>query len=340
MGREERLELIREIEKLRGSRVLVYVTGDRRGIETKIGVDTFPFIARHLRGFGNPPKIDLFLYSTGGITMAGYYLVNLIREFTDSFGVLIPFKALSCATLVTLGAEDVIMSKMGHLSPIDPSVSHPLGPSIPAPGPAGVAGLRQSLPVNVEDIFNFIELAREELKITDADSLERVLELMSQKIHPLVLGHSYRLREQIEFLARNLLKYHITDDAKISEIVEHLTRGRYSHSYIFSRREAKEIGLPIVDSSEVESLVEDLYLQYQQMLELGNPYSAEIAIGEQDAAQMDLYRAIIESDNLTHIYQSNRIYRRIQVPIPNTTEIIPQVIEKIIIDGWVENNTI
>ena len=136
------------------------------------------------------------------------------------------------------------------------------------------------------------------------------------------------------------MKYHITDDAKISEIVEHLTRGRYSHSYIFSRREAKEIGLPIVDSSEVESLVEDLYLQYQQMLELGNPYSAEIAIGEQDAAQMDLYRAIIESDNLTHIYQSNRIYRRIQVPIPNTTEIIPQVIEKIIIDGWVENNTI
>ena len=317
------------------------MTGDRRNIETKIGIDTFPFIARHLRSFGGPPKIDLFLYSTGGITMAGYFLVNLIREFTGSFGVLIPFKALSCATLVTLGAEDIIMSKMGHLSPIDPSFGHPLGPSIPAPGPAGLAGVKQRLPVNVEDIFNFIDLAREELKITDADSLERVLELMSQKIHPLVLGHSYRLREQIEFLARNLLKYHMTDDAKISEIVEQLIKGRYSHSYIFSRKEAKEIvGLPIVDSPEVESLVEDLYLQYQRMLELGNPYSAEIAMGERDAAQIDYYRAIIESDDLTHIYQSNRIYRRVQIPIPNTQETVPQILERIITDGWVENNTI
>lgn len=341
MSREERLALIREIEKLRGSRVLVYVTGDRKNIETKIGVDTFPFIARHLKNFGSPPKIDLFLYSTGGITMAGYFLVNLIREFTDSFGVLIPFKALSCATLVTLGADDIIMSKMGHLSPIDPSVSHPLGPSIPAPGPAGAAGVRQHLPVNVEDIFNFLDLAREELKITDVDSLERVLELMSQKIHPLVLGHSYRLREQIEFLARNLLKDHMTDDAKISEIVRHLTKGRYSHSYIFSRKEAKEIvGLPILDNPEVESLVEELYLQYQRMLELGNPYSAEIAIGEQNAAQIDLYRAIVESDDLSHIYQSTRLYRRIQVPVPNTEETVPQILERIIIDGWVENNTI
>lgn len=338
MARQRRLDLIRKIEEERNSRVLVYITGDRQNLETKIGVDTFPFIANHLTNLGKTPKIDLFLYSTGGITMAGYSLVNMIREFSDSFGVLIPFKALSCATLVALGADDIVMSRMGQMSPIDPSVQHPLGPSIQVPGPAGV---RQVLPANVEDIFNYFDLAREELNITDSDSLERLLENLSEKIHPLVLGHGYRLREQIEFLSRTLLSYHMTDSEKIGQIVENLIRGRYSHSYIFGRREAIDVlDLPIRENNILEELILSLFIEYQQLLELANPHSAEIAIGEGDEARRSFDRAIIESIDLTHVFRSNRIYRRVNIPIPNTQITTPQVIEGIINEGWVEDNTI
>lgn len=117
MSRAERMELIQAIERERNSRMLVYVAGDRRGLETRIASDVFPFVFNHLSRVGQQKSIDLFLYSTGGITIAGYGLVNLFREFCDSFNVIVPFKALSCATLIVLGANEVVMTKNGAIKP-------------------------------------------------------------------------------------------------------------------------------------------------------------------------------------------------------------------------------
>src|SRR6266542_1988815 len=107
MSRDQRIELIKDIEELRQSKVLCYLTGDRRGgFETRIGSDVFSFFYEHLTKFGPVNNIDLFLYSTGGVTMAGFGMVNLIREFCKKLSVLIPFKAHSAATLIALGADE------------------------------------------------------------------------------------------------------------------------------------------------------------------------------------------------------------------------------------------
>ena len=41
MGKKERIELIKKIEEVTDSKVLVYVTGDRQGLETRISSDAF-----------------------------------------------------------------------------------------------------------------------------------------------------------------------------------------------------------------------------------------------------------------------------------------------------------
>ena len=109
MGRAERMNLIGQIEKMTDSRVLVLMLGDRRGLETRIAPDVKPFCQEHLMRMGHQKKISLYIYSTGGITIAGYALANLLREFSDSYDVIIPFKAWSCATLIALGADNIIM---------------------------------------------------------------------------------------------------------------------------------------------------------------------------------------------------------------------------------------
>ncbi len=48
MGKKERIELIKKIEDATNSKILVYVTGDRRGLETRISSDVIPFIYKHL----------------------------------------------------------------------------------------------------------------------------------------------------------------------------------------------------------------------------------------------------------------------------------------------------
>jgi len=129
MSVEHRVGLIRLIEGLRGSRIVSYLTGDRggppggAGLQTSIGMDIFPFFYDVLGKMGKQSQIDLLIYSTGGATMAAWGLVNLLREFGDKLRVLIPFKALSSATLIALGADEIIMSRTGQLSPVDPTVN-------------------------------------------------------------------------------------------------------------------------------------------------------------------------------------------------------------------------
>jgi hypothetical protein len=74
------MELIGQIEKITNSRVIVLMLGDRRGLETRMAADVLPFCQEHLTRMGHQEKISLYMYSTGGITMAGYALANLDRS--------------------------------------------------------------------------------------------------------------------------------------------------------------------------------------------------------------------------------------------------------------------
>lgn len=337
MDRANRMKLIENIQKNRDSALIVYITGDRRGLETKIATDVFPMFHRHLINTTKPKRIDLFLYSTGGITIAGYALVNLFREFCEEFDVIIPFKALSCATLISLGANEVVMTRMGQLSPIDPSVEHPLAPIAEIPGrPAGLA------PVNVEDVNAFIELAKKEVGLKEEDSLKMVIEILASKVNPLVLGAVHRSREQIAFLASTLMKYHIKDKECIERCVNTLTRQRFSHDYIISRREAKELlGLNIVEPNEkLTELIINLFDAYNNIIMMDKPYHPEVVLGKDDVKIADFNRAIIESVNLTHVFRTKKEVKRVQVTQPGVQLPVAGYQERVLQEEWVEDNNI
>ncbi|MEA2074983.1 MAG: serine protease [Euryarchaeota archaeon] len=337
MGRAERLNILHEIEQERGCRVLTFVTGDRRGLEARIAPDSFPFCLEHLGQMGHQEQIDLYLYSTGGMTMAGFALVNLIREFCDVFNVIIPFKAHSCATLIALGADNIYMTKMGQLSPIDPSVTHSLGPHTSIPGQQA-----KLVPVNVEDVSSYFDLAQKELGLNDNESLVKVFERLSRNVHPLTLGAINRSREQISFLAKKLLSYHTKDQAEIDKIVETLIRGRFSHDYLIGHKEAKEVlGLKIRDMSDTLSRrVMELYQEYDKLLQLSVPYNPEIVLGDKEIATGVFNQAIIESGNLTHVFRTVKEVKRVSLEPPMVPLPTVGCQERIISVNWLEDNTV
>ena len=156
MGINQRLEIIRQIEEVRGSKVLCFLTGDRRGYETRIHPEVHTMFYDHLQGLtAANTKIDLFLYSTGGVTMAAWSIISLLREYCQNLAVIVPFKSFSTATLICLGADEIIMGKLGQLGPVDPSVTMPFNPS----APGNLKG--QVLPISVEEVANFIAFARD-----------------------------------------------------------------------------------------------------------------------------------------------------------------------------------
>ena len=333
MSRSERIELIRRIEEKTNSKLLIYITGDRRGLETKIASDTFPFILQHLNVIGHQEKINLYLYSSGGVTMAGYALVNLIREFCEKFGVIIPFKALSCASLITLGADDIILSKMAQLSPIDPSVKSPLGPT-PEINP------KIPLPVSVEDVIGYINLVKEQ-GIKNENSLIKVFEELSAEVHPLILGQVFRQRQQIVFLAKQLLGSHLTDEDKINQITETLYKGRFSHDYIIGRKEAIEIGLNITEcEKELENDIIELFLKYNNLLELSVPYNPEAILGDENICTKTFNRAIIESTDLSHLFQTIQEVKRVEIKPPNVPTPTFGYQSRILSENWIIDTSI
>lgn len=332
---KERLDLMRELEAKRGSRVVCYITGDREpDLGTRIGMDVFPFFYEVLaRLGGKQPRIDILLYGTGGATMAAWGLVNLFREFCENLNVLIPFKAHSTATLIALGANEIVMTRTGQLSPVDPTITSPFNPVVPNQAPGAAP---EFLPVSVEDVNGFMELVRKEAGSAAENHMIDVIKLLANDVRPLALGSVYRAKEQIRMLARKLLSFHMGEkqSEKIEAIVAALTRELYSHDYVISRREAKDfLNLQVSDCPDhLESLIMDLFLKYSDAMELYTAYSPEVALGTQTTRTVSFDRAFIESTDKAYVFRTRREVKRVRI----TREGLPIDVfqQRTLEEGW------
>ena len=338
MTAEQRREELKKLEELRGSRVIAYLTGDRVGAETRIGMDVFPYFYELLSRIGKVQRIDVFLYSTGGLTMAAWGLTNLIREYCKRFSVLVPFKAHSTATLLALGADEIVMGPMGQLSPVDPTITSPFNPMGANPA---VPGQVQVLPISVEDVTSYLNLAREEAEIKPGPGMIEVFKKLSDTVQPMALGNVYRAKEQIKLLASKLLAFHRDSGSEkkkeIDAIVKMLTKELYSHDYIIGRREAKAvIKLDVTDATEeLEKLLWSCFTGYSDALQLNTPYNPAIAVGVEPEKIVDLDGAFIESTDDGFVHRTKKHVRRLspgQIPgMPVATGFQEQILEL----GWI-----
>ena len=334
-GRAVRLQLIEQIEKARGSRLVAMIWGDRQKHETQIAPDAHRVLFQHLERIGPTEKIDVLIYSSGGQTLAAGGLANLVREFCNSVGVLVPHRALSAATLFTLSADEIVRSRLGQLSPIDPSITSALGPKVQVPGQPGP----RVVPISVEDVVGFLDLAREEADLHDEQSLAQVFLQLATQVHPLAVGAVYRTREQIKVLAERLLSLHMGGDdhaAERTRIVSDLTRELGSHDYLIGRTEARaRLKLNVIDApGNLENDMLALFRQYSDLLELDVPYNQEGILGANAEITADFNRGVFESAELTHFFRTTKNLKRVQVPGPGGIP-TPGMQEIVSFEGWV-----
>lgn len=336
-------DIIQKIEKLKGSKVITYLTSDRPGpVNARVAMDIIPIISRQLRAIGKTTNIDLFLYSTGGDTLVPWRLVSMIREYCDKFSVLIPYKAHSAATMISLGADEIVMSDLSELSPIDPSTANVFNPSDPQ-------NVQNKIPISVEEVMAFFDLAKNKVGIKNEEDLARVLSKFfdaNPPVHPLALGNVNRTYNLIRRLAEQLLGSHTKplDSLQISKIIEYLTEKLYSHQYLIGRKEAKEkIGLSSVvyAENELAQAMTELYEEYKKEMELEVIWNPENELGLGMSQNKKSYKiAFIESDKLSNHFNLEIEYRRQQVPRIHQTPQDPiqiqqeQVGWRIINQGW------
>lgn len=289
---EDRVEYYEELQERTESTVLVYFMGDRPGFATQMGQDVYDLFVDHLEAIGKVKKISLFLYSRGGDINIAWSLCNLIRSYCEEFIVIIPNRAHSAATLLSLGADKIYMTKQATLSPVDPSVSMPLNPVNPH------SEEKTPIPINVESIKGVIQLAKEELGIIGSEDSTEVFKILSDKIHPIVLGDVFRARSHIRMLARKLLEKHFGENTEaIEKITNFLCSDSWNHNYTINRKEAKDsLGLNIFKpDEELYKIIKFIYDDISEELELRKHFNPVQIVKDKETALYETKGAIIES---------------------------------------------
>jgi hypothetical protein len=251
--------LLSTLEQARGHPTIVYWTGQQAKISEAAVVPLYD----QLKAVGHQEELDLVLFTGGGDTEAPWRIVSLIREFCTRFSVLIPHRAHSAGTLLALGADEIVMTPLAVLGPIDPQRTHPLLPRR--------EGAEEPEPISVQDMRHAMQFIREaagqgvEMPYTP-DAMAHIFGALFEKIHPLAIGAIEQSYALSKLVATRCLGTHmdpVQDAPQIKAIVDKLCDEYKSHSYEISRREAREIGLKALDAPPpVETALEDILKFY------------------------------------------------------------------------------
>lgn len=177
--------------------------------------------------------LDVIIDSQGGDINAAYNLALLFRRYgSEKLTFLIPRWAKSAATLLTCGGDEIFMTPVAELGPLDPQITemNPLEQR-----------MERFSPIHIEST---LELIRDEF----ANGNSQLAEGLMQRLQfPLTLGSFKKSldvgREYVEKLLSSRMLKGQNDKAK--EIGEILTTGYADHSWCIKIEEAKKLGLKV-----------------------------------------------------------------------------------------------
>lgn len=215
IGAATRQRVIREIqdlEKVKERKLVVYVANLRHRQASIDEADVAP-LTEALSQLSPIRNLDLMLHSPGGDGSTVEKMVDLIRNAcAEEFRVIVPNLAKSAATLLALGADEILMGEPSELGPIDPQV-----PSLTTP-----------YPISAYDYIDAREQLEKALKKAEQEggpTMYLLQELAGLDIP--FITHCEKLTEFSRELAAGFLrKYMLRDDpdaaAKAAETAKNL----------------------------------------------------------------------------------------------------------------------
>ncbi|MDI6800216.1 MAG: hypothetical protein QMD53_06100 [Actinomycetota bacterium] len=233
----KRAQLIRSIERKRGSRLITMI--HRQESLSLLG---FPFaryidiedseaVLRAIRLTPEDMPIDIVLHTPGGLVLASEQIACALKRHKGAVTALVPHYAMSGGTLIALSADKIVMDDDAVLGPVDPQIGDPIKGSYPAS--SVLKALEEENP------------NRDDVTLMLGDIAGKAIEQVRQKVYALV-------KDDVE-------------EKKALDIAKKLSEGHWTHDYPISLEEAKELGLPVENglATEIYELM-DLYPQSGQ----------------------------------------------------------------------------
>ncbi len=215
-----RQKLIVKIEKTRGSRLILLV--HRQETMSFLGFPFYKFInindseeiLRAIQMTDNDVPIDIVLHTPGGLVLASLQIARALKKHKGKVTVFVPHYAMSGGTLISLAADEIVMSDNAVLGPVDPQLGE-----FPA---ASLLKLKETKAIDKIDDKTLIM----------ADVAEKAIKQVETAVYDL-LADNY-------------------GEEKASTLSKLLSTGKWTHDYPITFEEAKELGLNVSDNIPVE----------------------------------------------------------------------------------------
>jgi hypothetical protein len=255
MGYDERKQLYRKCEELRGNPLISYVTSIRPNLTSQMAGDAIPCIIEQVNRIPDEQKaIDFLIISNGGDPITSLRIISILRERFDKITVLIPYVAYSAATILALGADNIIMHPFSNLGPVDPQITV---------AKQNVAGQQSHLQFGSEDVRNYIDFVKTDVGILEQEYLVSAFNSLATEIGPLNIGSAKRSQQLSLALSTKMLETHMDNKDEADAIAKALNSSYYHHGYAVGRSEARKIGLKIEDPSpELETAIWAIWEDY------------------------------------------------------------------------------
>lgn len=268
MGLQERLSLFERLEASRGRPLITYVTSSRPNASGAMAADAVPEILAQLRALPEgTAKLDLLIASNGGDPTVAWRIASLLRETVPFFSVLVPQAAFSAATLIALGADQIVMHRHANLGPVDPQITVQR---------VKKDGQSEQIQFGAEDLAAFLEFARLKVGLTDQQQLTTVFQLFCNEVGSVPIGIASRSSQLSVSMGEKLLRMHMKegDQQRARTIAEALNKNFFHHGYPVGRTEAKSIGLKVEEPTpEDERLLSDIWLDFEKEMQIREPFN-------------------------------------------------------------------
>ncbi len=228
---------ISQIEKVLGMPIFAIYTGLHSAfVDGDVGQ-----LYYHLSLIGKTDKLGVVLFGPGGNPTAAYRAAKLLRSFAKHVTFIVPEKAASAFTMLSISADELLTGPLSAFSPVDSSVAnHPLAPRDPKGNP---------IPVEVNQVYKFLELVNEKDYKNTADFRNSPFFALTDKVHPLFLGTIQRTLSLSQMVTRQIARMHIKDESQIEQIVKTLNDNYPTHSFPILPEDLRAVGIKVREMS-------------------------------------------------------------------------------------------
>jgi hypothetical protein len=238
-------------------------------------------------------EIDVWLESPGGDANAAYKLFLVLRSRCRKLRVVIPDYAKSAATLLVLGADEILMAPAAELGPLDVQISHPDREGVSVSGLDVANALSflgdyatQKIIAGGGEVLRWTYLPRTDVLREFSRFVAQFLRPIAAKLDPhlihrakneLIVAQRYA---EIMLTERNLAAPDVHKSFDPESFAAHLVRDYPTHDFVISRAEARELRLPVRWAEQYEhwNKVRDMHKAFRRPWFTGEDWRSVIRL--------------------------------------------------------------